>query len=91
MMKFSVILYLIMSISLVGATTTTNNGANDNGNVIIHKVCLFHDHVYEIIPGGMGECSFVVPGISNGDSGSLNNPHDPTCFSEFLRYRHRGP
>ncbi|MBL4773397.1 MAG: hypothetical protein JKX98_07280 [Alcanivoracaceae bacterium] len=89
-MRISVILFLIMSISIVDATTATNNGANDNGNIIIHKVCLFHDHVYEIIPGGLGECSFVVPGNIISEITDLNSPHDPDCFSEFLRFRHNG-
>ena len=90
MKKLLILGWFLISFSVFANNPTSNSSSNENhSDDIIHKVCLFHDRVYQVIPFGQGECDFVVPGNSHPNHNDIGVPGDPNCFSEFIRIRHR--
>lgn len=88
MKKIVILCLFCISFSLLA--NNSNNASDDvHKNDIIHKVCLFHNRVYQVIPFGLGECDFIVPGNSHPPHNEIGQPNDPHCFTEFIRIRHR--
>ena len=87
-MKKSILLILLMlSIVAIAENTNGNNVGKEKQEAPYQKFCLFHGKVYEVIHFAIEECSFNVPGRSKTIDNGFGVPHDPACFSEFIRKR----